>query len=58
MGAVGEHALVRDRLDHRLFPVLLRLVRIQRVRSAQDLFEVGLVHLIRQDRRSFRHRRA
>ena len=51
--AVGQHLLLADRLDHRLLPGLLRLVRIQRVRRAQDFLEIRLVHLMGEDGRAF-----
>ncbi len=51
--AVGEHFLVADRLDDRLLPGCLRLVRIQRVRQREHLLEVRLVRLVREDGRAF-----
>ena len=56
--AVGQHFLVANRLDLWLLPGELRCVRIQRVRRAQNFFEIGLVHPVREDGRPFGDERA
>ena len=51
--AVGQHLLLAYGLQDWLPAVFLRFIRVERVRHAERLLEIGLVQLVREDGRPF-----